>query len=154
MSHASNSYSTVLADLTAAVTATTNADFATPLFLGTNTPGIAVAGVGGVVQGILPDTILVSTGLGAAIDVRLPKIGTQACPVGSTCHIRHLDAGAFLVTLFASLVGGQDLIDGAATNVAALPAGSIQTVMIRACSINLTTNVGQWRTVCSSLPNI
>lgn len=164
MAHASNSNTTVLADLTAACTLDANADFGTPPLVITNTPGIAVAGVGGVVRGTLPDTIMVDTTAGTVI-VLLPKIGTQACPVGSTVAIRRHVANANLVTVTAHVAvnaaDATDLIDGAATAGALVfPATvTVQTAIYRACSIAAPAGVtligvGQWRTIGSSLPGI
>lgn len=158
MSHASNSNTTIVADLTAACTGTADADF-------TTSGGAAVAGVGGVVAGILPDTILFSAPAGASV-LTLPKIGTQACPVGSTVAIRRYAAGGGVITVTAHPTSGGgadagDLIDGAATAGALVfPADATkQSAIFRACSIAAPVapalnGVGQWRTIMSSVAGI
>ncbi len=150
MSHQSNESRSNVADLTAACTLTANADF-------TSSGGVATAGVGGVVSGTLPDTILVTTA-NTTVVLTLPKIGTQGCPVGATVAIRKLDAGGSgLITVTANTVGASDLIDGAATGGALVfPTMAMNTATYRACSIAVGAfpQVGQWRTIASSVAGI
>ena len=140
----------IVAYLTANCTLTYNADF-------TASGGIATASTGGVVAGICPDTILVTTAATTVI-LTLPKIGTQGCPVGSTVSVRKLDAaGAGLVTVTGNLTGASDTVDGNATAGALVfPASAMNTATVRACSITagVFPQAGQWRTIASSVAGI